>query len=362
MTETQGLIQRLRAWSYRRQRLGREARGALDALRGVVAVYSSHPTAPLSLLVRCEGFTARDFVEMEERREVVRLPAMRQSVFLLPAESAPRIFAATRLPLEKHAWRLRYAGMSWDEYERLKRRVLGHAREPISPGDLRKVLGIEGSLMTAVRVMTYEGVLLRVGASLRTDNPRYVATEAWLGRTLEEADPARSLEWLAGEYLSGYGPARVEDFAWWSGIPKGRARSALEGAEVIDVGDGLLLPRDLLGDFERIEPVDDGAVDVLPKWDAYTMGHAADGRGRLVNDGHLRGAYSEAGDGLPLVLRGGRAVAGWSHRFQDGRMLVRVLPFEGEELGPSLYQRALDDAGKLLGAAGVEVVTEEAGG
>lgn len=352
------MIRRLRAWSYRRQRLGREARGPLDALRDVVAVYSSHPTAPLSLMGRCEGFTARDFIEMEERREVVRLPAMRQSIFLLPAETAPRVFAATRPPLEKHAWRLRYAGMNWDEYERLKRRVLGHAQEPISPRDLRKVLGIEGSLMTAVRVMTYEGGLLRLGASLRTDNPRYVATEAWLGRPLEEADPARSLEWLAGEYLRGYGPARVEDFAWWTGIPKGRARAAIAGA--VEVGDGLLLPRNLLGDFERVEPVGDGEIDVLPKWDAYTMGHAADGRRRLVDDEHLRGAYSRAGDGLPLVLRGGRAVAGWSHRFQGGRMLVRVEPFEGEALAPSLYQRALEEAGGLLGAAGVDVVAEEA--
>ncbi len=63
---------------------------------------------------------------MEHRREVLRIPAMRQSIFLVPAETAPRIFAATGLPMEKHSRRLRYAGLDWDEYTRLKQTVLEH--------------------------------------------------------------------------------------------------------------------------------------------------------------------------------------------------------------------------------------------
>jgi hypothetical protein len=278
VTEPLDKLRRLRAWSHLRQRLGRAVPDPAEALRGVVAVYSSHPTAPLSLLGRSRAFTGEDLNEMEERREMLRLPAMRQSIFLLPADTAPRVFAATRLPLEKHAWRLRYAGMSWDGYKGLKRRVLAHAREPISGSALRKTLGMDQSLLTVLRVMTHEGVMIRLGASLRTDNLRYVATEAWLGHPLEEADPERSLEWLAGEYLRSYGPARAEDFAWWSGVPKRRSRAALANADVVDVGESLLLPSDLLGAFERVEPVDDGPVDVLPKWDAYTMGHAPGGR------------------------------------------------------------------------------------
>jgi hypothetical protein len=77
-------------------------------LRDVVAVYSSHPTAPLALLSRSTSFDAEHLGELEQRREVFRIPAMRQSIFLVPAETAPRIFAATRLPLEMHARRLRY--------------------------------------------------------------------------------------------------------------------------------------------------------------------------------------------------------------------------------------------------------------
>jgi hypothetical protein len=324
-------------------------------LRDVIAVYSSHPTAPLSLLNRSKSFDAGRLREMEQRREVLRIPAMRQSIFLVPTETAPRIFAATRLPMEKHARRLRYTGLDWDKYARLKQRVLEHTQEPITASALRKALPTEESLIMGVRVMASEGLVLRLGTSLRADNVRYVATEAWLGDPLEEADPQRSLEWLAQEYLRAYGPARVEDFVWWSGVPRHKASAALGEARVVDIGGGLLLPSDQQTAFERVEPLGPETVDLLPKWDAYTMGHASGDRQRLVDDEHVGSAYAPSGDGLPLVLRGGRAVAVWSHRFDGNRMLVKVTPFERGTLPRELYERAFDEVGWLLGATAVEI-------
>jgi hypothetical protein len=58
---------------------------------------------------------------------------------------------------------------------------------------------------------------------------------------------------------------------------------------------------------------------------------------------------------LPLELRGGRAVASWSHWFDGNRMLVTVTPFEPDALTPHLCARALDDVGHLLGASAVQV-------
>src|SRR5436309_273211 len=101
MVESLVSVDRLRAWTYRRQRLGRAADAPHAALRDVVAVYSSHPTAPLALLSRSATFGVADLGALEERREALRLPAMRLSIFLMPTETAPRIVAATRQPMEK---------------------------------------------------------------------------------------------------------------------------------------------------------------------------------------------------------------------------------------------------------------------
>jgi hypothetical protein len=113
--------------------------------------------------------------------------------------------------------------------------------------------------------------------------------------------------------------------------------------------------------YERAEPLNDETIDILPKWDAYTMGHAPDGRRRLVADEHLRRAYSAggggtlAGDGYPLVLRGGRAVARWAHRFAGDRMRVEVTPFERGAPSPTVLEGAFEDVGRVLGASDVAV-------
>jgi hypothetical protein len=361
-----GLEERLRAWTYRQQLLGRAGAEPLAALRQVVAVYSNHPTAPLALLARCRAFAPPDLPELERQRAMVRLAAMRGTVFLLPAETAGRIFAAARPSLAGTERRLRDLGYTPEEFARLQERVRTTLREPLLPRELPGVLGDgdaadEARIATGVRIMAYAGLVLRVGSHLRTNTLRYVSTEGWLGRPLEDMDQAEALRWLAGEYLRGYGPARVADFAWWTGASLGKARAALAGVATVDVGDGLLLPVDQGEEFARVESLDPEAIDLLPKWDSYTMGYAPDGRRRLLDDAHLKLAYSQGGggtlpgDGFPLVLRGGRAVATWAHRFAGNRLRVTVAPFEAGGLAPAAVERAFAGVGELLSASAVEV-------
>ena len=88
-------------------------------------------------------------------------------------------------------------------------------------------------------------------------------------------------------------------------------------------------------------------------------------RRRLVADAHLASAYTTAGsasgatagDGLPLVLRGGRAVATWSHRFEGNRMRVTVTPFAPDALPSPVDEHTFELIGQLLGATAVEAVT-----
>lgn len=366
MAETFDLVARLRAWTYRRQRLGRTGDGSLAALRDVVGVYSNHPTAPLALLARNASFAPPDLPALEQRRETARLAAMRGSVFLLPTAMVGRIFAATRHPLSGVMRRLRDRGLTPEDYARLKERVRTSLHEPLLPRELAGVLGDasgleEDQLALAVRIMTYEGLVLRVGSNLRSNTLRYVATEAWLGQPLEDYDQAEALAWLAREYLRGYGPARAADFAWWAGIALGKARAALAGDDIANLGNGLLLPADQQDAFAQVEPLDPDAIDLLPKWDSYTMGYAPDGRQRLLNDEHLKLAYSQGGggtlpgDGFPLVLRGGRAVASWSHRFTGNRLHLTVAPFAPNTLTPATIEPAAEAIGQLLSASAITI-------
>ncbi len=356
------LTERLTSWTYQRQLLGRAGGDALDTLHRVVGVYSTHPTAPLAVLARSRQLAASNLHGVEQRREVVRMPAMRQSIFMLPTDMAARVFAATRPRPERFAARLELGGLDDATYARLTQRVLDCVATPSTPAAIRACVGSAEDSYFVARMLAREGLVLRVGSgSLRMNQLKYVATEAWLGQPFAAVDPHQALAWLAAEYLRAFGPARQADFAWWAGVPTGSARAALSQIATTGVGDGQLLLDEDRDAFENATPIRPEAIDVLPKWDSYTMGYAPDGRRRFVEDQYLSRAYTAAlnspgataGDGNPLVLRGGQAVASWSHRFVGNRLVVSVSPFNEERLPDSVF----DAVGELLSASAVEVTT-----
>ncbi|HEY6378327.1 MAG TPA: crosslink repair DNA glycosylase YcaQ family protein [Candidatus Dormibacteraeota bacterium] len=353
------LTARLRAWTHGRQGLGDPARSPAAALRVVVAVYSAHPTAPLALAARTVRMSAEDFRRLERRRAALRIPAMRGSLFLAPAESAGRTFTPFILSSAHLATRLRRGGMSAEEYAVVADRVVAAATEPLLPKQLHDVAGVSGLGMSILlRTIRGQGRLLAVSdGSLRVATLRYVATESWAPGSLDVADASAALSDLAGEYLHAYGPARIADFAWWTGLARGTAARALGAHDTIDVGEGLLLPAADESAFTAVKRLT-GSVDLLPKWDPYTMGHAPEGRGRLVHPANQAAIYVQKGvvapgqpnmglpgDGYPVVLVDGEAVGTWSLTLKGAT--VELFDTMGPRVERRLDER-LDETRALL--------------
>ena len=292
---------RLRWFGYGRQRLGRSGRDPDAVLRELVGVYSAHPTAPLSLLARCEPFDSDAYRALH----AVRLPAMRGSIHLLPHETAHLAFRATR---RDRAENEDYSGLTPEEYEELRTALLSAATEPMTARELRAATGAQTTLAPVLNALTREGVLVRLGAhGLRSNELFYVAG------TVAEADAAEALAWLADQYLRAFGPARVADFQWWAGVTAARAHAALATVETELLDDGLLLRRADAAAFDRAAPVT-GTVDLLPKWDAYTMGYPAGARGRFADPDIAEELYDPGGDSRPVVLIDGAAAGTWGVR------------------------------------------------
>jgi hypothetical protein len=343
------LIERLRTWTYSCQRLGRRARTPEEALDSVVAVYATHPTCPLALSARTQLLTGDRYRRIDRDRKGLRIPAMRRTLFLVPRKDAPSVFTAVRQSPAQALRGLKRHGISLDDYEQIAGRVLAAAREPTQGQALNDVVDIGGQpLGTVLRCLRHEGRLLALaGESLMMSAHRYVATAAWAPEGLDAGDTSNALAWLAGAYLRAYGPARVEDFSWWAGVTKRAASRALEPHRTVDVGDGLLLHARDEAAFERAKPLR-GTVDLLPKWDAYTMGHAPDGRRRFVDPEVQDLVYTPVGTGLPgdgnpVVLVDGQVAGLWSYTLKD-RAAVDLF----DSLGPTTRRR-LD--GKLAAVA-----------
>jgi hypothetical protein len=295
------MLEQLRAFAYERQRLGRAAPNAARALTDVIAVYSSHPSAPLSLHARASKIDATAF----RRLQVLRLPAMRQSIHLLPAKTAHLAFHATPAPPADRKKRMKHFKFTQKRYDELRNEILKAADEPLTLPALREKVGAEAQEFKGVSAqMTRDGELLRVGAKgLRSNELAYVANE------LEPADADEALAWLAGEYLRAFGPARQKDFVWWAGVGAGRAEQALAAHDTEELEDGLLILAKDRKAFEKAKPPQ--GVDLLPKWDCYTMGYAPDGRDRFAHPDVVKRCYDFRGDGRPVILVDGQAAGTW---------------------------------------------------
>ena len=295
------MIDRLRAFTYERQRLGQAAPNAARALDDIVAVYSSHPSAPLSLHARAKKMTGAQFRKLD----VLRLPAMRMSIHLLPARTAHLAFHATPAPPADRKKRMKHFKFTEKRYDELRTQILEAATEPLTLPVLREKVGAEPDEFKGISAqMTRDGELLRIGANgLRSNELAYVAND------LDDADADEALAWLAGEYLRAFGPIRAKDFQWWAGVTATRAKQALAEHETEELEGGLLIRAEDRKAFEKAEQPT--GVDLLPKWDSYTMGYAPDGRDRFAHPDVVKQCYDFRGDGRPVILVDGQAAGTW---------------------------------------------------
>ncbi len=351
-------VEQARLWSHHQQQLGKRSRNAEQALREIVAVYSAHPSAPLSLFPRVKGITANHFRALEVDRRAVRLGAMRGSIHLMPRDTAPLLFAANQKQTPKMlALRLKVAKVTPAEYEKFKKEILKTVNKPVTVRELRRMTGeAEAGLGTLLRAMSDEGLVLRVGAQgLRSNELLYAPTKLWLGELFPERDRDQALRWLAGEYLRAFGPVRLQDFMWWTGSTKTAAVSAFEPLDTVDAGQGYLLLREHEKQFARVKPFTKDAVDVLPKWDCYTMGYAPDGRVRFVTPDTQGRIYDKVGDGVGTILLNGLAIAAWDLRAVKDKLDVNIDWFEKPDAAvKSQVKFEIDTIAAFLESNGVD--------
>jgi hypothetical protein len=211
---------------------------------------------------------------------------------------------------------LRREGFTEEEYDRLEHEILLATGRPATAEAIREAIRNPPEKLTSVlQAMCASGKLLRTKAKTPVSNAfSYAATRVWLGHEFPEADPAESLVWLAGGYLKGYGPASVEDFA-------------IKAHDPVDMGDGLLMwPSDVKA-FGGTRSVAN-RVNLLPAWDAYTMGYADRSRARFADTELIPYLYDKGGNSTSVILIDGAVGGLWDFTLSDRTMAIRIGLFE----------------------------------
>ncbi len=332
------------------------AASAVDAARAVVVLHATDPaTVYLSVLARCPALTVEDVGrELYDERRLVRMMAMRRTLFVVPAELVPVVHAAAslevattarrrlltqlatlptdpRLPDDLDGW---LAGVEQGVTEAIERLgVASGAQLALAEPRLRTALLPTTDKAYDVRRTLTSQVLVLVGAQGRLVRGRpmgtwtsrqhtWEAASAWWPDGIEPLEPAHARARLAQAYLRRFGPATEVDVAWWTGWSKGATRAALSSLDTAELAGGLVLAHD-------VEPVAaaEPTARLLPALDPTPMGWKERGWFLPEDSRALYDAYGNVG---PTVWWGGEVVGGWAVR-RDGSVATDLLVDRGAE-------------------------------
>jgi hypothetical protein len=357
-----GVAQR-RARLAHRHRLAAGTRAAdpTEVARSLVALHGTDPsTVYLSIWARMSG---GDVASVEralyEDRTLVRLLAMRRTVFVFNADVAPIALAAcsravaARERKQLLGW-LTEAKVATDveawlaEAEQLALQALikrGEATAAeVSAEDprLRHEIVLaegkqyEGKVRVGSRVillLAAEGHIVR-GRPLGSWTSTQFRWSPWERDGHELSTEDASVE-LARRWLAAFGPATVEDLRWWAGWTATATKKVLARIKPVEVDlDGV--PGIMLADEPEPEP--EPWVALLPALDPTPMGW---NRRDFYLGEHGPLLFDRTGNVGPTVWCDGRIVGGWAQH-KDGEVRFRLLEDVGAEAIAAIERAAAE--------------------
>ncbi|MFB4298982.1 winged helix DNA-binding domain-containing protein [Actinomadura sp. NTSP31] len=356
-----------RARLTRRHRLAPAARtdDVAEIARSLVVLHATDPaTVFLSVAARCVTAGPSDVERaLYDDRTLLRMLAMRRTMFVVPVDLVPALQASTANALAAKQ-RRRYAALiergsdvenvaEWfREVEDATHRALlerGEAtgaqlsaavpllRTQVDPAPGKAYSRPTGVTTWVLVTLGCEGLIVRgrPNGSWVSSQYRWAPIETWLPGGVEDvpADEARAE--VARRWLRAFGPAPAADLKWWTGWTAGevgRALARLDTAEV-DLGGttGIVLADDL-----DPTPPPEPCAALLPALDPTPMGWQD--RGWFLGD-HGPPLFDRSGNIGPSVWWDGRIVGGWAQR-KDGEIAVRLLEDAGADAEAAVAREA----------------------
>ena len=288
------------------------------------------------------------------RRSLLRLLAMRRTVFVVPAEDASIVQSAAATGVARverrrtealvaqigvadvGAW-MRDAEaaaiLALEERGEMTAQELARAvpmlsaRALLNPGQR-----YQGEVSMASRLLlnlAVEGRIVRgrPRGTWLSSQYRWTPMARWLGAPLAEMRVAEAQADLVRRWLARFGPGTEADIRWWTGwtLRETRAAIAAAGAVTVLLDDGATA-------YVLADDMDEAAapepwVGLLPTLDPTTMGWYA--RDWYLGS-HRAALFDTAGNAGPTIWVDGRIVGGWAV-LASGEVVTRLLEDPGAE-------------------------------
>ena len=332
---------------------------------GLLALHATDPASVyLSAVARMPSADIRAVEDAQyESRILVRMLAMRRTMFVVTAEAAPMVQAAAsdgvaRQLRRRYAQMLAEAGVAADgdawlrsacEAALVRLRELGQATGA-QLGQATPILQTRISLAEGKRwaatvnvtgwvttLLGAEGLITRgrpLGSWTGNQYRWRPADPALLDAARALGQPAAQRE-LARRWLRAFGPATAADLQWWTGWTARETAAALAGLETVTVdldgSPGIVLAVDIEAEAEPPP-----WVALLPALDPTPMGWKQ--RDWYLGD-HGPVLFDRNGNIGPTIWADGRIIGGWAQR-KDGEVVTRLLEDVGTERARAVEREA----------------------
>ncbi|MDP4131145.1 MAG: winged helix DNA-binding domain-containing protein [Bacteroidota bacterium] len=147
----------------------------------------------------------------------------------------------------------------------------------------------------------------------------------WIVPEYEPLKRVEAVSELAVRYFRGHGPATIDDFAWWSGLPLAEIRLVLPilKSELISVqwqGDTYWFSKSMTAS-------ESGLKDnyFLPAFDEYFIGYK--NRKNLLDSAFSRQIQTANGIFNPIIIKNGQIAGTWKRNEQKSELLIELSPF-----------------------------------
>lgn len=296
-----------------------------------------------------------------KERSIVRTWLMRGTLHVVAAEDVRWLLALVG-PVFASANRARHAQLGLDDAVKAKGisaigRILAD-RGPLTRyelvDELRRVnIGLDPRTQAPIHLIATAALngVCCLGPERPNGEPTYVALDDWVPGRTSRSKP--SLPELAHRYFLAYGPATLEDFAAWSGLPMPQARAGLAGAmpalkDVAIHGQSAFLPKGGLRQSRQHLP---GVPNLrlLPAFDTYLLGYR---RRDLAVSSELQRRLQRGGGWVhPAVVVDGRVVGTWKLRKAARRreVVVELEPGSRGRRTEQAVEREISDISRFLG-------------
>lgn len=294
--------------------------------------------AKWSIGLRLDNATETDIEQAISRREIVRTWPMRGTLHFVSAGDlrwmlkllAPRIISSL-------AGRQRQLEMDGLVLKRSKKLVISalsggkqlQRREIFQLLEKAKIPTTGQRGIHILQQFALEGLVCL--ASHQGKQPSFALLDEWLKPTTA-LDPDEALRELTIRYFLGHGPARPQDFAWWSGL------------KLTDVKTGLLLAGSHLKSVSCDQTIYWMAPDLapmarshprpllLPGFDEYMLGYAD--RTQILEGEHQQKIVpGNNGMFMSTLVLGGRIGGTWKKSIKKQELAVELSPFQALEKG-----------------------------